>query len=94
MKKTSKTDWNRVDAMTDEDIDYSDSPEVTEELFKLMTKEEPEKVMVNLRLNREIVDFFKEHSNKYQTRINEVLLAIVHNYKKLHRHKLQEHHKT
>lgn len=94
MKKTSKTDWDRVDAMTDEDINYSDSPEVAEALFKLMTKEEPEKVMVNLRLNREIVDFFKEHSNKYQTRINEVLLTIVHHYKKLHRRKFQEHHKT
>ena len=56
------------------------------DLFKLMTKEEPEKVVVNLRLNREVVDFFKAHSSKYQTRINEVLLAIVHDYKKLHDH--------
>ncbi len=86
MKPTSKTNWPRVDAMSDEEINYSDSPEMAEGLFKLMTKEEPEKVVVNLRLNREIVDFFKAHSNKYQTRINEVLLAIVHNYKKLHGH--------
>ena len=84
--KTSKTDWAKVDAMTDEDIDYSDSPEIKEALFKLMTREEPEKVVVNLRLNREIVDFFKKHSRKYQTRINDVLLAIVHDYKKLHDH--------
>ena len=82
--KTPKTDWKRVNALTDETIDYSDIPEATEEIFKLMTRQEPEKVLVNLRLNREIVDFFKEHSSKYQTRINEVLLAIVHNYKKSH----------
>jgi uncharacterized protein (DUF4415 family) len=88
MKKISKTDWVRVDAMTDKEIDYSDSPEVSEELFKLMTKEEPEKIVVNLRLDREVVDFFKKHSNKYQTRINEVLLAIVHSYKKSHRKKI------
>ena len=25
---TSQTDWNRVDAMADEDIDYSDAPEL------------------------------------------------------------------
>ncbi len=86
MKTTSKTNWSRVDAMSDEEINYLDSPEMAEGLFKLMTKEEPEKVVVNLRLNREIVDFFKAHSSKYQTRINEVLLAIVHDYKKLHGH--------
>lgn len=86
MKKTSKTNWARVDTMTDDEIDYTDSPEVTEDIFKLMTKEEPEKVMVNLRLNREVVDFFKAHSKKYQTRINEVLLAIVHSYKNSHSH--------
>jgi len=86
MKPTSKTNWVKVDAMVDEEIDYSDSTEVAAELFKLMTKEEPEKVVVNLRLDREIVDFFKTHSNKYQTRINEVLLAIVHDYKRIHSH--------
>ncbi len=85
MNKTSRTDWARVDAMTDEEINYSDSPEVSDELFRLMTKEEPEKITVNLRLDSEIVEFFKKHSGKYQTRINEVLLAIVHSYKRAHK---------
>jgi uncharacterized protein (DUF4415 family) len=30
---TSKTDWAQVDAMTDDDIDTSDSPELTEQFF-------------------------------------------------------------
>ena len=51
MKKTLKTDWARVDSLTDDTIDYLDSPEVTEEFFKIMTAREPEKVVVNLRLN-------------------------------------------
>jgi hypothetical protein len=29
----SQTDWQRLDAMTDEDIDVSDCPEVTPEMF-------------------------------------------------------------
>lgn len=29
----SQTDWQRLDAMTDEDIDLSDCPEVTPEMF-------------------------------------------------------------
>lgn len=84
MKKSSKTNWERLNAMTDEDIDYTDSPEATDEMFALMTKRDPEKIKVNLSLNVEIVDFFKAQGNKYQTRINDVLLALVHNYKKTH----------
>jgi len=29
----SQTDWQRLDAMTDEDIDLSDCPEITPEMF-------------------------------------------------------------
>jgi hypothetical protein len=29
----SETDWARLDAMSDEDIDLSDCPEVTQEMF-------------------------------------------------------------
>ena len=30
---TGETDWKRIDAMKDEDIDFSDIPEVTPEMF-------------------------------------------------------------
>ena len=33
MANISKTDWARVDAMTDEDIDISDSPVLTGQFF-------------------------------------------------------------
>lgn len=82
-----KSNWARVDAMTDDEIDYTDSPEITEAMFKAMRKYEPiEKVAVNLRMDKEIVDFFKEHSKQYQTKINEVLLTFVRGYKKAHGH--------
>ncbi|GBF81077.1 hypothetical protein AsFPU1_2486 [Aphanothece sacrum FPU1] len=29
----SQTDWQRLDAMSDEDIDLSDCPEITPEMF-------------------------------------------------------------
>jgi hypothetical protein len=31
--RTDQTDWKRIDAMKDEDIDFSDIPEVTPEMF-------------------------------------------------------------
>ncbi len=34
MNKPSGTDWERVDALTDEEIDTSDIPPLTEEFFK------------------------------------------------------------
>ncbi len=33
-KKQSKTDWSRVDAMSDDDIDCSDIPELSAEWFE------------------------------------------------------------
>lgn len=33
MNNTSKTDWARIDAMTDDDIDTSDIPPLTDEFF-------------------------------------------------------------
>jgi hypothetical protein len=33
----SETDWVRIDAMSDEDIDFSDCPEVTPEMFSKAT---------------------------------------------------------
>jgi uncharacterized protein (DUF4415 family) len=33
MHNTSRTDWARIDAMSDEDIDTSDIPPLTEEFF-------------------------------------------------------------
>jgi hypothetical protein len=33
ISNSSQTDWQRLDAMTDEDINFSDCPEVTPEMF-------------------------------------------------------------
>jgi hypothetical protein len=33
MNNTSKTDWARIDAMTDDEIDTSDIPPLTDEFF-------------------------------------------------------------
>jgi uncharacterized protein (DUF4415 family) len=33
----SKTDWDRLDAMSDQDIDFSDCPEVIPEMFAKAT---------------------------------------------------------
>lgn len=81
----SRTDWTRVRAMSDEDIDFSDSPEVTAEQFaKAIVREglppAPRKVQLTLRLDTDVLDWFKAQGPGYQTRINALLRA----YKEAH----------
>jgi uncharacterized protein (DUF4415 family) len=85
-----KTDWARVDALTDEEIEQAikDDPDAAplldEEWFRTAKLVMPErKVPIALRVDREVVDWFKAQGSRYQTRINAVLKA----YMKAHQRK-------
>jgi len=60
LSNNSQTDWQRLDAMSNEDIDLSDCPEVTPEMFantvvwKGLTKEK-----VTLRIDNDVLAQFK-----------------------------------
>lgn len=64
--------------MNDSDIDYSDIPELDESFFYKATITLPHKKdSITLRLDHDILEFFKHGGPKYQTRINAVLRAYV-----------------
>ena len=74
IKKTSKTDWERLSTMTDEDIDLSDSPELNDSFFENATLIMPEpKKSVSLRIDSDVLDWYKHQGPGYQTRMNAVL---------------------
>jgi len=83
--KGSQTDWERVDAMTDEDIDLPEIPEVTEEQMaraELRVGGQPVpkgKVRVNMFLDGNIVAYFKARAagRGYQTLINDTLKESI-----------------
>jgi uncharacterized protein (DUF4415 family) len=87
MKKTrtsskSMTDWKRVDALKDEDIDLSDSPEITPEMFakaivRRGLKPVSPKAQVTLRVDSDVLAWFKKQGQGYQTRINALLRAYM-----------------
>jgi len=80
----SKTDWDRLDAMKDAEIDLSDIPEVDEEFFKTARVVYPEaKEAVSIRLDRDVLEWFKGQGRGYQTKINAVLktYVIAHSHK-------------
>ena len=78
----SQTDWKRVDAQQDEDIDFSDCPEITPEMFAKAVirkglKPVLRKAQVTLRLDADVLTWFRNQGKGYQTRINELLRAYM-----------------
>jgi uncharacterized protein (DUF4415 family) len=88
ISRKSQTDWDRVDKIKDNDIDISDNPEVSPEMFaksilrkglKLVKR----KTQITLRIDEDVLNWFKKQGPGYQTHINSLLKA----YKEAH----QEH---
>ena len=51
----SETDWARIDAMSDEDIDFSDCPEATPEMFaKAVVRRAPKSQTITLKVDFEV----------------------------------------
>jgi len=80
--KKSKTDWKRVDALNDEAIDFSDSPELTPEMFaraivRRGLKPVPRKQQLTIRVDADVLAWYKKMGPGYQTRINALLRAYM-----------------
>jgi uncharacterized protein (DUF4415 family) len=84
-RKQGRTDWRRLRQMTEADIaraaaDDADNPPWTDEELRnaqLVLPANEAKVPVSIRLDREVIDFFKEQGAGYQSRISAVLLSYV-----------------
>ncbi len=84
--KKSATDWKRLKAMADKDIDLSDSPELTPEMFarallRRGLKPRPHKVQLSVRLDGDVLGWFRSLGRGYQTRINALLRAYMEAHK-------------
>ncbi len=81
--KKSDTDWKRLESMTDDEIDFSDIDELNEEFFRNAEIRLPRrKQQVSMRLDAEVLDWFRKQGHGYQTRINAILSAYVRARKK------------
>lgn len=77
-KKSIKSDIKRLDRMSDKDIDYSDIPALDDTFFTAMKIELPaKKDIVTIRIDHDVLEWFKESGKGYQTRINAVLKSYV-----------------
>ena len=75
----TKTDFEKLAAMTEDEIDCSDIPEFTEEFLATVEgfAEIPEKEMISIRIDKSVLDFYRQMGKGYQGRINAVLRAHV-----------------
>ena len=78
---TSKSDWPRVRAMKDQDIVAGrEHPEasvrhIVRGVVRRGLKPVPAKAAISLRLDADVLEWFKAQGPGYQTRINAVLRA-------------------
>ncbi|MEP6719112.1 MAG: BrnA antitoxin family protein [bacterium] len=80
--RKSETDWKRIDAMKDEDIDLSETPEVTPEMFAREVLRRnfqpiPRQKQLTLRIDSDMVEWYKKQGRGYQTKINALLRAYM-----------------
>lgn len=80
--RTSKTDWKRIRAMEDKDIKFTaEHPEldvrhIVHGIVRRGLKPVPPKASIALRVDADVLEWFKAQGPGYQTRINAVLRAF------------------
>jgi uncharacterized protein (DUF4415 family) len=78
----SQTDWERLGTLTDNEIDFSEIDELTPEQFAQAVvrrglKPAPKKQQITLRVDSDVIQWFKSHGRGYQTKINDLLRAYM-----------------
>ncbi len=80
--RKSRTDWRRLDALKDSKIDLSDTPELTPAMFARAVvrrglKPVVRKKLLTLRIDSDVVEWYRNQGAGYQTRINALLRAYM-----------------
>lgn len=81
-RRKGKTDWARVDALTDEDIakavaEDPDAAPIDIDWSDAVLIAPTKKKAISIRVDEDVLDFFKREGEGYQRRINAVLRSYV-----------------
>jgi uncharacterized protein (DUF4415 family) len=84
--KKLRTNWKRVDALKDKDVDLSGVPEVSPEMFARAVvrrglKPVSRKAQLTLRVDNDVLDWYRKQGQGYQTKINALLRAYMDAHK-------------
>ena len=87
-RRTGQTDWARLEALSDPEIeqkiaaDPDAAPLLTDEWLSRAELVPPTKRAISIRLDDDVLRYFQAGGGRYQTRINQVLRAYVDARKK------------
>jgi uncharacterized protein (DUF4415 family) len=77
-----RAELEAVAAMPDEQIDYSDAPYLPDALWMKAAEQLPHtKKQITLRIDADVLAFFKDTGKRYQSRMNAVLRAYAEAHK-------------
>ena len=83
MSPSNKTDINKLINLKDKEINYSDIPETDATFWKDAEVIYPSnKTHLSIRLDDDILNWFKKFGRGYQTKINAVLRSYISNIEK------------
>ncbi|MGB5594348.1 MAG: BrnA antitoxin family protein [Crocosphaera sp.] len=84
-QKTSETNWERIEKMTDNDIDTSDLPPLDDNFFANATLRMPKKkISVTLEIDQDVWEWFVSQGEECQTEINTALKMYATQTKNQH----------
>jgi uncharacterized protein (DUF4415 family) len=67
LKTPSETDWARIDALTDEEIDTSDIPPLTDQFYAQATWRLPrKKEEVTLKVDATVLEWYRAQGEEFQ----------------------------
>ena len=86
LKKQTETDYARLEAMTDEEIDISDIPPLDESFFANATLRMPkDKISVIVNVDRETSEWYETQGEERQNLMSAALLIYAEAHKEIHR---------
>lgn len=80
LTRRQKENLKEIARIKDEDIDFSDIPELTDEWFARAVRGKfyrPVKEIVSIRLDKDVLAFYRSQGAGYQTRINDTLRGAM-----------------
>lgn len=72
-KSISRTDWRRVDGVSDEEIDTSDIPPLSEEFFRRASWRKAAPVSVMIKVDPDVLAWFRAQGTEGERRMSAAL---------------------
>ena len=86
LKNTSKTNWAKLEAMTDEEIDTSDIPPLDEQFFaNARLRMPPGKIAVTVSVDKDTIDWYQAQGEESKALMSAALKIYAEAHREIRR---------